>query len=103
MIAASAVDHESIMNVEHACHISHEAAAGVLHRTPTWRGLAPRNGEIVAAGTWGEEGLEEGRQVHVKVIELTDSAAASSAWRELVMLLQVHLSPFSVSGIHSPI
>jgi hypothetical protein len=31
------------------------------------------------------------RQVHVKVIKLSDSNAASSAWRELVMLLQVHL------------
>jgi hypothetical protein len=39
------------------------------------------------------QGADVPRPVHVKVIKLSDSAAASSAWRELVMLLQVCMMP----------
>lgn len=68
---------------------------GVLHSIPGWKGLQPQQlayGGVAPAAPPETGGVDEPRAVHVKVIELKDSAAAGSAWRELVMLLQVRLS-----------
>ena len=68
---------------------------GVLHSVPGWKGLQPQQhayGGVAPAAPPETRGVDEPRAVHVKVIELKDSAAAGSAWRELVMLLQVRLS-----------
>lgn len=67
-------------------------ATGVLHSNATWRTPTEseqNEPEITPVASPEEEAPDEQRTVHVKIVKLSDSAAASSAWRELVMLLQV--------------